>query len=1704
MPKPGCPKCLCDLCIQRLHPSRDILPLSPPKQTQAPRLTWSKSSKSQEAGDRGEAGGVRLVPAKVVKRRLPIRPEIFTLPDSPPKAAPIEQTACKPLPDVPPTRSCYENEPISSPVVVETINHSTANTTDSWIRSAFPNHAQTLPFAKTKIHVRGFSCPHCLETVKRVLEGMKGIESLSTGEAGAFAEREEGVLIVRHDVAVMKGEEVKVKVEALGFEVKEVSSTDDGTENPARLVRATFTLLDSLVASTLPTLIRLLRNTMGIQTNRTPHDITYSYFPYPRVCLVFSPLRIGLESVETLIKRTGFEVLDVHHEDVHTSSSSDVVGDTESNSQTSRLVNLKLCIENLKCLSCVGGVQEALKEVEGVRGVEVDLHSKKAKVLYDSREVGPRNLMAVVEKMGYKVSLQPASSVYAKLRAAEKKQLELAHTQIFISICCLIPILFIVIVGQSLLPVDNPLRMELDKEVIPGMSIATLFVAICSTVGQVALGWRYYRDGFDVLRHTRSLNPGVLIILASTAVYIYSLCLLIYCLVNKTPNAECLFFSTSVILLFLAIGGRILQIKAWWRITSSWETLVNLKEGGEVILVEGFDKDGVERREVRVDESVELKETRIAIELVHEGDILKIPIGSWIPCDGVLVHGTTNVDESCIAGEKQPTAKSVGDDLLGGALNVSSEIYLRVTETGNETHIAHLINLLTQSQTHPSNFELRIDTLVHYFTPALFVIALVVFTIWIALFYSTILPTAASGIFLALKFSLGVLVISSPISLAWAVPSVVMVSATLAVRQSGVLVQRGLDAFQRGSKVRAVAFEKTGVLTRGCGEVTGAVVLEGVCWVEGRGWVLGTQLEGDSERGVVWRQMDVWRVVEKVGGFSTHLLATALQRHAKAKVAEENLKVIEGVREGVFEVENVREHQGLGMVADVKRPVERSSEAVKSRIFIGSPAWMSANGISFPNADVESQMIQKAHRWQDNGKTTIFIGIKTLVSALDSDEPHPASTSPQDHGCIVAVVSILDPLRPSAKPAVRALMKSGVVVYILSGDNERTCLHIARELGLPAENVWAGIKTGDKVNKVKTLKKIMRRGGERGAVGFVGDAGEDGAALRVADVGIGIRGGRSPKRKSMEEGIHAILFRADLRDVYAFLDLSKVTMKRAKMNVIFVVLYHFLAVGVAGGLFYPFVNFVMEPWIGMVIMMIASAVVVASSTELKRYKAPILLESGDEIGGTLKSYFSTMRKSLYNIATTKGDPMSSAVSVRSVPNQPYSADAANEPRFLVAVNADKDDEVKESAAIQTPRKRHQEISFSSSVGKKWNLDISKLSWRRGVPADLEKGSCALIDQTKSPSHPVKLENTSREMVSLSSVKIIPPLANVLPDDIESSFDSAGLTDCFEELEDIKRVINSSVGTQDAESSVLYESALLQDAGVRLRRLVEARQAVPESIYLLGKHVLWGTFSPPSSQEAFYLFKTGMNEYQDVDCTIAAAECYLEGVGAEADMRAGLNLLRKASKKGDVSAKLRLGCTLVGGVCGSLPKSMGGDCFEGISNEEKNEVVEGVQWLESAVEQVFAAEALRKSTGYKEKSGVLKEDGDDNDRKWIAEGLYLLGAVYQFGIEGKITKEPRKSLALYKQSARKSHGGAQTALGLIHELHLLEGVAVDSNRSISWYQRAVKDHQVAEAGLGLSRWYRRGFETVVGQCQSDDEALRWERWAKKRMAATALH
>lgn len=478
------------------------------------------------------------------------------------------------------------------------------------------------------------------------------------------------------------------------------------------------------------------------------------------------------------------EKLNVKYEEDKTSlekiiAAIEKVGYTAEEEKISKEVTVG--IGNMTCTACAKAVERAVKKLDGINKAEVNYATEKLLVEYDPSKIRMSMIKGAVEKVGYTVIEEKIDSIDKDQEKKEAEARKLLRNFI-ISGAFTIPLLIIAMGHMSGLklpevidPMMHPLRFALLELIL--------------TIPPLIAGQRFYRVGFKTLIK-RSPNMDSLIAIGTSAAVLYGF-FGIYEIANgNVEYVKDLYFESAATIITLILVGKYFEAKTKGKTSEAIKKLIGLTPKTAIVI-----KDGLE---------IEMQ-----VEEVEVGDIIIVKPGEKIPVDGIVIEGTTSIDESMLTGESMPVGKKAGDNIFAASLNKNGSIKFKATKVGKDTALSQIIKLVETAQGSKPPIAKLADIISGYFVPVVMSIAAASAIAWYF---------AGKGPVFSLTIFITILVIACPCALGLATPTAIMVGSGKGA-EYGVLIKSGV-ALEMAHKINTIVFDKTGTLTEGKPEVT--------------------------------------------------------------------------------------------------------------------------------------------------------------------------------------------------------------------------------------------------------------------------------------------------------------------------------------------------------------------------------------------------------------------------------------------------------------------------------------------------------------------------------------------------------------------------------------------------------------------------------------------------------------------------------------------------------------------------------------------------------------------------------------------------------------------------------------------------------------------------------------------------------------------
>ena len=800
-------------------------------------------------------------------------------------------------------------------------------------------------------------------------------------------------------------------------------------------------------------------------------------------------------------------------------------------------------ITGMTCAACATRIEKGLNKMPGVINATVNLALETARVEFSPAEVSVSDVVAKVDKLGYKATPKSESNGQEDHR---KKEIRNQIIKVIISSILTLPLLYAMI---------GMFEWGQDLYIPPKLMEPWLQMWLATPV-QLIIGWQFYVGAYKALRNG-SANMDVLVALGTSAAYFYSVYLTFlwwYCDVWSEY-----YFETSALLITLILLGKLFEMLAKGRTSDAIRSLMGLQAKTAQVVRGG-------------------EERTLPIEEVVQGDIIIVKPGEKIPVDGVVLEGQSTVDESMLTGESVPVGKQEGDDVFGATINKNGLLKVKATKVGKDSALAQIVKVVEEAQGSKAEIQRVADVISGIFVPVVVAISIGTFIIW----YSS-----GCGFEQSLKVAIAVLVIACPCALGLATPTSIMAGSGRAA-EFGVLFKGG-DHLEATHKVNAIILDKTGTVTKGKPELTD-VIAEGMDETE------LLRLVGAAEKnsehplaeaivaGIQARGIELPNA-EQFEAIPGHGIRAVVEGH---EILIGNRRLME--KHEVRVAQNAKapsgQAQGQGIVPTTPEGlVSTEGGDVTAQGGLITPG---GNFIAIQGGVVT---VQGDAVKVDGGVVSIHSGIgaaqanvTSKFAAMDplEEEGKTAMLVAVD-GQYMGLVAVADTVKESSKEAVSRLRKMGIKVIMITGDNERTAKAIAKQVGI--RHVLAEVLPEGKADEVMRLQEDGKK------VAMVGDGINDAPALATADIGMAIGTGTDVAMEAAD----VTLMRGDLNSIPDAISMSKQTMSNIRQNLFWALAYNVVGIPIAatGNL---------EPWVAGSAMALSSVSVVLNALRLQRMK----------------------------------------------------------------------------------------------------------------------------------------------------------------------------------------------------------------------------------------------------------------------------------------------------------------------------------------------------------------------------------------------------------------------------------------------------------------------------------------------------------------------
>lgn len=456
-------------------------------------------------------------------------------------------------------------------------------------------------------------------------------------------------------------------------------------------------------------------------------------------------------------------------------------------------------VKGMHCASCSSVIEKTFKKTEGVHSVDVNYGTEKAKISFDPIKTNVQSLSKKIEPLGYSLEAlivaqemnmsEDEHKAHLGLNQSKKEKLaEIADMRIKLFSTIPLAIFAAFVMGWDILAEYVAVTemsytvKEFFHHLLPIFATYILFV----------VGKPYLLGFYRFLRYGKA-NMDTLIGIGTVAAFLYSFVVSAFeNILRPFINVEYQYYDVTIVVITFIALGKYLEARSKIKTGDAIEKLLNLQAKTALVMRDG-------------------KEMEISVHDVQKGDLIIIKPGAKIPVDGIIVEGSSFVDESMVTGEPMPTQKKTGDTVVSGTLNTNGSFVFKATKVGSETLLSQIIKMVEDAQGSKAPIQALADKISAVFVPIVLVVAFLTLGTWL------IVGSQYIGFPQALSFGLvsfvGILVIACPCALGLATPTAIIVGVGKGAKE-GILI-KDAATLEKLHKIDTVVVDKTGTITKG-------------------------------------------------------------------------------------------------------------------------------------------------------------------------------------------------------------------------------------------------------------------------------------------------------------------------------------------------------------------------------------------------------------------------------------------------------------------------------------------------------------------------------------------------------------------------------------------------------------------------------------------------------------------------------------------------------------------------------------------------------------------------------------------------------------------------------------------------------------------------------------------------------------------------
>ena len=641
----------------------------------------------------------------------------------------------------------------------------------------------------------------------------------------------------------------------------------------------------------------------------------------------------------------------------------------------------KYAVTGMTCSACSSHVEKSVGKLKGMQKVTVNLLTNSMQVEYDESLCSKEKIIEAVENGGYGASPMTEGIGKSEHKGSRNTQAlqesKDMKRRLVISIVFMILLMAVSMHHMFFMWFQIPMPAVIHNLFHGNENAITFaFTQFLLTLPIIYVNRKFFQVGFKALWHL-SPNMDSLVAVGSGGALLYGV-FAIYRMGYGlgygdmelvSDYASNLYFESSGMILTLVTVGKYLETRSKGKTGEAIEKLMDLSPKTAILLKNG-------------------EENEVPTEFIQKDDLFVVKPGSLIPVDGVVIEGTSGVNEAAITGESIPVEKGVGDKVISATMNKAGRLICKAVKVGEDTTLSQIIKLVEEASASKAPIAKLADKIAGVFVPAVMAIAIVTFMIWIYV----------GGEFeMAMQCAISVLVISCPCALGLATPVAIMVGTGVGAKY-GILIKSG-DALQAARDVDTVVLDKTGTITEGEPKLT-----------------------------------DIFGYEKGVGTDEILALIAALEKPSEHPLAEAIVREAEKNKIGIPKVEDFQAVFGKGVMGVYE----------KERLLAGNRKFMEENKIM-----LQQEHLQAIEELALEGKTPLLFArnehLSAIVAVADTVKSSSKKAIREFRSRKIDVVMLTGDNSNTAEAVRKKLNIDRVIAEVLPEDKEKEIRRLQAE-----------------------------------------------------------------------------------------------------------------------------------------------------------------------------------------------------------------------------------------------------------------------------------------------------------------------------------------------------------------------------------------------------------------------------------------------------------------------------------------------------------------------------------------------------------------------------------------------------------------------------------------------------------------------------------